>query len=404
MRVAVLGGGLQGCCAALALAERGASVTLVDRNAALISKAGIANEGKIHLGYMYAGDPTLKTARTMMRGALAFAPFLDRHLGGISARLSTSEPASYVVHRDAQHSAAEIGSYLRRVHEMIAELPGARDGSYFGADLAAPPRRWSAAELDADFNAEIALDAFDTGEVAIDPVQVASALRARIADDPRIEVRLNCIVTGAADAGQAIRVDFLHGAGADSETFDHAVNALWDGRLALNEKAGLNTGRAWLHRLKYGVGFRIPEGARTPPSATFISGPFGEVVSYGRGVTYMTWYPTCLREICRDTAPPDWATFPADPLRSEIFLGTLAAMAEIMPSLRGLDPGALDDVVVKGGAIVAWGETDIYDPESELHRRYEIGLTSQGRFHSLDPGKLTMAPFFAEQCAERLLS
>jgi hypothetical protein len=60
------------------------------------------------------------------------------------------------------------------------------------------------------------------------------------------------------------------------------------------------------------------------------------------------------------------------------------------------------DVSVKGGVIVAWGETDIYDPRSELHKRYEIGVTSNRQFHSIDPGKLTMAPYFAELCADRI--
>ena len=81
MRVGVLGGGLQGCCAALALAARGIDVTLFDRNDRLLSRAAVANEGKIHLGYMYANDPSHATARMMMRGALAFAPFFARHLG-----------------------------------------------------------------------------------------------------------------------------------------------------------------------------------------------------------------------------------------------------------------------------------------------------------------------------------
>ena len=56
MKVGVLGGGLQGCTVALALAERGAKVTIFDRNEALLTGVAIANEGKIHLGYMYAGD------------------------------------------------------------------------------------------------------------------------------------------------------------------------------------------------------------------------------------------------------------------------------------------------------------------------------------------------------------
>jgi glycine/D-amino acid oxidase-like deaminating enzyme len=53
--VGVLGGGLQGCCTALALAERNVRVVLFDKNEALLSRAAVANEGKIHLGYMYAG-------------------------------------------------------------------------------------------------------------------------------------------------------------------------------------------------------------------------------------------------------------------------------------------------------------------------------------------------------------
>jgi hypothetical protein len=77
-------------------------------------------------------------------------------------------------------------------------------------------------------------------------------------------------------------------------------------------------------------------------------------------------------------------------------------MAKFVVSLRDLDPDELVDVSVKGGVIVAWGETDIYDPRSELHKRYEIGVTSNRQFHSIDPGKLTMAPYFAELCADRI--
>jgi hypothetical protein len=172
--------------------------------------------------------------------------------------------------------------------------------------------------------------------------------------------------------------------------------------MAVNEKRGLRPNRPWLHRLKYGVSFRLPAGARMPPSATFVSGPFGEVVSYDDGLTYLTWYPVCLRAISSDVTPPEWPTYPAEPLREQLLEGTLDAMAQFVPSLRSLDANELQDVIVKGGVIVAWGQTDIYDPASELHRRFEIGVTSEGRFHSVDPGKLTMAPYFADVCAHRI--
>src|SRR6516225_9821652 len=98
MRVGVLGGGMQGCCCALALAERGAEVILFDRNEQLLSRATVANEGKVHLGYMYANDTSYSTARMMMNGALAFAPFISRHLEIGAKSLNVSQPAAYVVH------------------------------------------------------------------------------------------------------------------------------------------------------------------------------------------------------------------------------------------------------------------------------------------------------------------
>lgn len=402
MHIGVLGGGLQGCCIALAAAERGATVTIFDRNDDLMTRTAIANEGKIHLGYMYAADPTLETARTMIRGALSFAPFFQRHLGSVALNLSTSNPAAYAIHRDSQHAPDTVAAYLAATHALIAEAAEGRPDAYFGIDLGKPPRDWRSGEIETQFDPEKVHAVLDTPEVAIDPVELAEAVRACIAAHPRIETRFARTVTGAEIDGDSVRVLTEGADGAAGDRFDHAVNALWEGRIALNDAVGLPTNRPWLHRLKYGVSFRLPETAEAPPSTTFVTGPFGEVVSYGDGLTYLTWYPECVHGLSSAATPPDWATYPAEPLRSRIIAGTLGALSDIVPALRGLDQQALPEAVVKGGVIVAWGDTDIYDPGSELHRRYEIGVTSTGRFHSVDPGKLTMAPWFADLCAERI--
>jgi glycine/D-amino acid oxidase-like deaminating enzyme len=402
MRVGVLGGGLQGCCAALALAERAAKVTLFDKNDALLSRAAVANEGKIHLGYMYAGDPTLSTAKTMMAGALSFAPFLERHLGQPAQSFSVSVPATYVVHRDSQRSPEDVCAYLRTVHALINEAAEGNSQSYFGKDLCAALRPWSPAEKEAEFDPAIALAAFSTPEIAINPIALAGTLRECIAAHPLIEVRCSRSIVGAEVESDGICVLSNGREGPSRDSFDHVVNALWDGRLSLNETLGFRTNRPWIYRLKYGVSFRLPPDVRPPPSATFVLGPFGEVVTYGDGIIYLTWYPECLQAISTDMAPPNWDTYPPEPVRSRIITGTLRALSVIMPSLCGLHAESLPEACVKGGAIVAWGKTDIYDPASELHRRFEIGVTSEGRFHSVDPGKLTMAPYFAEICAARI--
>jgi glycine/D-amino acid oxidase-like deaminating enzyme len=335
--VGVLGGGLQGCCTAIALAARRVRVVLFDKNDALLSRAAIANEGKIHLGYMYAGDPSLSTAKTMMAGALAFAPFLERYLARPAHSFSVSVPATYIVHRESQNSAEDVCAYLRTVHQLINEAADGRKQAYFGKNLGAPLRLWSAAEKATEFDPETTLAAVSTPEVAINPIALAQIVREYIAAHPLIEVRCRRTILGAEMERDRVCVLSDGQDGHSRDSFDHVVNALWDGRLKLNEALGFRANRPWLHRLKYGVSFRLPPGVRPPPSATFVLGPFGEVVTYGDGVIYLTWYPECSRAISTDVAPPDWDTYPSEPLRSRIIAGTLRALSVIVPSLCDLD-------------------------------------------------------------------
>ena len=333
MTIAVLGGGLQGCCVALALADRGESVVLFERDAALLSRTAIANEGKIHLGWMYAADPSLATARMMIEGALAFAPFLSRHLGLPAERIATSMPAAYAVHRGSQHDAAEVRGYFAQVHRLIVAACAGRRNAYFGRDLAVPPREWPDEERAAAFDPSRAVAAFDTPEIAIDPVELARHMSRAVAGHPRIELSLGHEVLAASVEARGVVVAVRNAEGTRRARFDHAVNALWAGRLAIDETAGLRAGRPWLHRLKYGVGFSWPGSLPRPPSVTFVSGPFGEVVSYPGMTTYLTWYPSCVREISNALVPPDWPTRPAEPLSSEIVRGTLAGLSGVVRAL-----------------------------------------------------------------------
>jgi len=404
MRIGILGGGFQGCCLALAIAQRGLHVALFDKNSELISRAGAANEGKIHLGYMYASDPSLQTAAVMARGALAFEPFIRRFLSSNSRAFETSSPAAYVVHRDSQRTPEEVAAYIHHAHDIIIQTANGNTPQYFDQNLKEPPRRWSQSQRESEFDGRIAVDAYDTCEVAINPLAMAKDMQKCVLSHPRIEVHLNSEIQTAKDNKNAIAVFGTRDRQRFREQFDHAVNASWDGRLALDQAYGLPTHQPWIHRLKYGVSISLPLNAPLPRSATFVSGPFGEVVSFPRGLTYLTWYPVCLREITRAVKPPDWPNIADEPLRGQILSDTIFQMSEFIPALRGLTPKMFPDAVVKGGAIVAVGKTDIYDPESELHNRYEIGVTSNNRYHSIDPGKLTMAPYFAQQFANKISS
>src|SRR5690242_13185158 len=225
MAVAILGGGLQGCCTALALAEQRANVVLFEQSGSLLSRTAIANEGKIHLGYMYAADPSLETARTMIQGALAFAPFFDRYLGIPLGQMKKSARTNYVVHRNSQRNSDEVSAYLKEVHRLVSELSNGRELAYFGLDLAAPLRCWSPKERYASFDSEVALQVFETPEVAINPEELACELRSCVSKHPRIEVRLGHRVLRADRQRGKIRVSTHSPEGRRTHDFQHVVNA-----------------------------------------------------------------------------------------------------------------------------------------------------------------------------------
>jgi glycine/D-amino acid oxidase-like deaminating enzyme len=78
VRIAILGGGMLGTCTALELARRGRRSTLFEGASTLLQGASRWSEGKIHLGFVYAGDPTLRTAQRLLPGGLAFAGLVSR--------------------------------------------------------------------------------------------------------------------------------------------------------------------------------------------------------------------------------------------------------------------------------------------------------------------------------------
>lgn len=402
MRVAILGGGFQGCCIALGLSMRGIGSTIFDRGEKLMSRTAVANEGKVHLGYMYAADPSMRTARTMIEGALSFGPFLSRALERPQSSFVTSQPTIYVVHRDSQSGPDACLHYLSRTHALIVERARGAPDCYFGQDLRRPLMPLSPDAIAEEFDPETVLAAVATPEVAIDPLEVMAAIRARIGADPLIEVRLGHEVDGVSRDGSRLKVVGRSAGSAFSESFDQVANALWEGRLAVDARMGFSPGRPWLHRLKYGISLRSPPEAASPKSCTIISGPFGEVVNYPDGTLYLTWYPDCVRELSSEITPPRWDTRPSPGLERQIVSGTLKSMARFIRNLRNVREEDAAAARVKGGPIFAWGSTDIHDPDSELHRRYEIGVHSEDGYHSIDPGKLTMAPLFATHCADRM--
>ena len=168
-RVAVLGAGLQGVCIALELARRGITVDLVEQDAQPLNRASLRNEGKIHLGLVYAKDATFATAETMLDGALDFRRLLSSWTAGRFDAVARSRPFVYLVARDtllpppvlAAHYAAVATSYRAR----LAADPGL---DYLGTRTDDVWRRLEEPAFAALGAPAQAIAAFETIEAAID--------------------------------------------------------------------------------------------------------------------------------------------------------------------------------------------------------------------------------------------
>ncbi len=383
------------------LASAGVRVDLYDRSDRCVSQASAQNEGKIHLGYVYANDPTLKTARAMIRGGLSFAPLMRRWIGREIDAVPVSTPFYYVVHKESLLTVEQMKSHLRAAQALAVEEECRAD--YFGVDYRKPIVRLSRGDSEALCDGRNVSAVFVTPEIAIDPEALAAKVRQRLASDPNIRCVLRTQVQAASPGPDEVRVEFERDGSRHSERYDHVVNALWDGRLAIDRTAGVHPGRPWIYRVKHYLRLRT-RGLSDMPSVTIVLGAFGDTVRYSGHDFYLSWYPAGMRGSSHELIPPNWPLELDDMTRREVREGIIAGLERIVPAVGKLhDETTIESSQVRGGIIFAWGQTDIHDPASALHQRHAIGPQSHGRYHTIDTGKLTTAPMFAKQVADVIL-
>jgi glycine/D-amino acid oxidase-like deaminating enzyme len=400
--VLILGAGLQGGGVALELARRGHAVTLVERDEAPLHRASLRNEGKIHLGLIYANDPSLHTAFLQLEGALRFRRIVSGWLGG-DDWLERSTPFFYLVARDSVLSTDALAEHYRavesRCRKRFVEEPSL---DYLGTRPEPLFRPLESGELGEHFLAERFRAGFSTEELAIDTDALARVFRRALAGHPNLALRCGHVARSIEPEGSGFRVDGDSAEGPWRIRARQVVNATWERRLDFDRQLGLVPPPDLLHRLKFRLIVRFPDALRNAPSVSMVLGRYGDVVIRRNGTAYLSWYPAGLRGWSHDLAPPDAWDGPCrgdvEPaLAREIADGILSGIGSWYPGLSASRP-----ILVDAGAIVALGRSDVDDASSGLHDRTRIGVSSHGGYHSVDPGKLTTAPMFAVAAADRV--
>lgn len=400
----ILGAGLTGTATALELARRGLDVTLLDQDEVCMNRAGLRNEGKIHLGLVYANDATLATAKLQLEGALCFRSLLERWVGPAANRIGLSTPFVYLVAADSILTMEVLASYYASVESLYEELL-ASDSTldYLGRRPAKLFRERALDKVEPPFRTKNLCGAFEMAELAVDTDDLAAVVRKAVAESPRIRFLPSHRVEKVEASGRVFEIEGRSPEGTWRLPANQVVNALWESRLRIDSSLGLDSETGWAQRLKFRVIVELPEALHGSASATMVLGRYGDVVVRPNGSAYLSWYPAGMRGWTNETATPaSWN----GPCRGEV--NRLEARSIASDTIAAIDewyPGIGDSKLlsVDAGIIVAHGRTDIDDPASGLHERTRIGVDSSDGYHSVVPGKLTTAPLVAMETAKRVI-
>jgi hypothetical protein len=398
-RIAILGAGMMGASTALFLARGGAHVTLFDAASIPLAGASRWNEGKIHLGHLYAADPTLRTAERLLPGGLAFKRLTERLIGGPIDHAVSAADDLYLVHRASVVDAEAVGRYYDAVTALAAAHPDAAD--YLTPVHDARVQRLTRAELEATCNTAFITAGYRVPERSVATGWIADRLVQALDAEPHIELRLGTTVTGVATGTHGLRGPLSVRTGAAAEgPFDVVVNALWEARLAVDASLGLAAPPTWSHRFRVSVFLRTTRPV-VVPSAVVATGPFGDAKNYNGRDLYLSWYATGLLAEGHGVAPPAPPALD-EAARARLADDVLTRLGAVLPWVTSL-ASITETRRVAGGWVYAEGRGPLDDARSTLHRRDRVGIRRDGQYVSVDTGKYSIAPWLARTIADDLL-
>lgn len=413
-RVAVLGGGIQGCTMALLFEKHGYDVTIFDKSTDILNRASSNQEGKIHLGLVYSGDQTLKTGARMLESALRFSGYLEYLVGEtIDWAKWKSSKFHYMVPYDSILSPTELELYFNNLQAIYYEmLKGDPTLSYLGER---PQRLYRPIPLNKTLVNESFFEAaFESEEYAISHSELKLAIKRALRSKHTIHTLLNTIVLetrrevgnfSALDRNTTFQIVTnlgVHGG------FDKVVNCLWEGRREIDQQMGIPAWSGNNVRLKFGIKTEYMEPLATMPSMTIVNGPFGDFVNYpGDQKMYFSWYPVSmhgmvvdekipaeLHDIADGAIPRELASFQIDSHQQSFD-------AMLLPQGPALDFKCPELV---GGFILGNGKSDIQNRDSLLHTRCDEPIYHEDGYFSISTQKFTSAPYHAYLLEKRFLS
>ena len=395
LHIAILGAGIMGCSLALYLARRGARITLVDQGEAPMAATSRWNEGKIHLGYLYSGDPSLATARKLLPGGLAFRRAVEELIDQSLEPAVSFADDIYLVHRNSVVDASAMGAYFDEVTHIVRSHP---DRRRYLADLTdAHATQLTKHELEEVTNSADIVAGFRIPERSVQTNWLAD----RVTQAVRAQQGINVVTQAKVD--RVVETDGrwrIFGPLPAAGMFDLVINSLWRGRRAVDAASGFQGADIWSYRYRLALFVRAPRPSRIP-SAVIATGPFGDIKNYNGRDLYLSWYPAGL-VVNNDSRDPAAVSAAIPDPAPDLVASILRGLGAYFPQIAEL-AGPETERVVAGGWVVAPGLGSLSDPNSALHRRDRFGVTRIGSYYTIDTGKYSTAPWLARRLTSEIM-
>jgi len=336
----------------------------------------------------------------MAEGAAGFRTIVAE-LTGFDVSEALSTPFVYAVHHGSLVAPDAIEGHFRRCGDAFAGsvASGRWTAGYVDGGSRVEHRRMDGAEWSDDLDPDTFAAVFQTNEYGVDPRRLAVEVARAVREDGRITlhtgVRVGSVRPGGPGRWSLCDVE---GRPVDGPPFDVVVNASWSDLLRIDRQVGLVPPPEWSYRFKLANRVARPVSPSDVRSVTVVLGAFGDVVNYGLGGVFVSWYPSGRLALTDDVDLPDWNGDGFRARREDAYEDARVSWESMSARLRALDIGS-SEADTRGGTILASGRRDVDDPDSPLHARVNVGLERTGSYLSLNTGKYTLAPLMARRAA-----
>jgi len=399
----VLGAGIQGILVAMQLAKKGYEVKILDKSCKALNRASRFNEGKIHLGLIWANDRSFETANYILDSAMAFAPVIEELVGEKAPWQNwLSTPFDYVCMQDSMLNKEELQTFYDKLESKYQQDYFA-NANYLGTrpDWLIRPKK----EIPSYLNQNMVQGVWETNELSIDIHAFSEWLLLKLKEFSTVELLLNEHIDELTKKSFGYRVSTTSAGKVNFYDAEVVVNCTWESRLALDKKLGFEPQHAWLYRLKHAVHAKLPKSLASIPSMTFVLGPYGDVVNFkGQQKAYISWYPEGMRDSTKSmVTPKEWENISEGIIdnKKEKDIITKKMLLGFDAVIPGLSQSTEREI--GAGIIYSRGTTEITDIKSELHQRFNVGIVIEDEgYFSIDTGKYTCAPLHAQQLASKI--